>query len=156
MLFRFCFQQSNLAGYIPRASRKMSSSYNGRSNGRSDSFLDYQSSGQHSNERCCHKLWHCLRGSAKYRDMKMQCSLSSVNSVSALDQISRFLFPLAFLIVHVIYWTFYLRQNEWRHHFLLCHASKFTSYFISYPIQILHILLHLHPAPCCLISLQPN
>ena len=60
---------------------------------------------------CIVKCFHCLMGSATYRDIKQQGGRNRINSVSCIDQVSRFFFPLAFFGFHVFYWMTYVNVD---------------------------------------------
>jgi hypothetical protein len=60
-------------------------------------------------EHCCVKFWNCLLGSYSYRlKQRRQARFKNFNSVSKIDRISRIIFPILFLIFHILYWTLYL------------------------------------------------
>ncbi|XP_064637702.1 gamma-aminobutyric acid receptor alpha-like isoform X2 [Lineus longissimus] len=78
-------------------------------NGDTNTGIEYEASEWMMNDNCCMKFFNCLRGSAKYRDMKSRTSKRGVNSVSKIDRIARVLFPGSFLFFNICYWTVYLR-----------------------------------------------
>lgn len=90
-------------------------SFKARANGNSPSLNAHRSSHSYScpsKESCCTKFYHCLIGNHKYRDLKIKTSVmyrkGRINSVSRIDMASRILFPLAFIVFNVVYWTLYL------------------------------------------------
>ena len=82
-----------------------------RSNGNSKQALAYDDtdSDDDSPEAFCTRFINCLKGSAKYRDMKIRTSQPGINSVSRIDRIARILFPGSFLLFNIMYWTLYLK-----------------------------------------------
>ena len=56
---------------------------------------------------CMLQFWHCLKGNAKYREMKQRTKPSGTNSVSRIDRFSRVFFPLTFSVFQVLYWLAY-------------------------------------------------
>ena len=56
---------------------------------------------------CLLQFWNCLKGNAKYREMKQRMKPWGTNSVSRIDRFSRVSFPLAFSIFQVLYWLAY-------------------------------------------------
>ena len=61
-----------------------------------------------TNESCFLQLWNCMKGSSKYRDLKLLATAGGSNSVSNIDQLARVMFPMAFSGFHLFYWLTYL------------------------------------------------
>ncbi|KAK2178014.1 hypothetical protein NP493_565g00018 [Ridgeia piscesae] len=56
---------------------------------------------------CLLQFWNCLKGNAKYREMKLRVKPWGTNSVSRIDRFSRVSFPFAFSVFQVAYWLVY-------------------------------------------------
>ena len=93
-----------------RTSANAKARINGSSRMKGDQTRDQE--GHHgSREMCCLKFWYCLRGSAAYRKLQMLSTPHGVNSVSQIDIASRVLFPLAFVLFHIVYWWYYVDSS---------------------------------------------
>ena len=64
------------------------------------------------NPHCCMKFWYCLVGSATYKNLhKRNTRFKNMNSVSIIDRISRFCFPVLFIAFNLFYWIVYLEAG---------------------------------------------
>ena len=61
---------------------------------------------------CLLQFWNCLKGNAKYREMKLRVKPWGTNSVSRIDRFSRVSFPFAFSVFQVAYWLVYFDFNK--------------------------------------------
>ncbi|XP_023215415.1 gamma-aminobutyric acid receptor alpha-like [Centruroides sculpturatus] len=62
---------------------------------------------------CCYQFWNCILGSETYRAEMLSRvqGKDAINSVSKIDQISRILFPLSFVLLNIFYWLFYTSET---------------------------------------------
>ncbi len=89
----------------------------GKANGETHTTLHYSDLPLYppEKENCCWKFFHCIQGSAEYRDMKQRTNVhirDGINSVSRIDIASRIIFPFVFITFNVIYWITYLDFGE--------------------------------------------
>lgn len=60
-------------------------------------------------QACIASLWRCLTGNTDYRLQRQKSAdLEAGNSVSDIDMVSRFLFPLTFSLFNLLYWLVYV------------------------------------------------
>ena len=86
-----------------------------KTNGATSSVtLQYETMPGESNykDSCCYHFINCIKGSAKYRDLRVRRSRDSVNSVSKIDRTARILFPASFAIWNIFYWSLYLGVED--------------------------------------------
>lgn len=63
------------------------------------------------NDNFLYKFFNCLKGSAKYRDMKVRATPISINSVSKIDRSAKVVFPVTFITFNIFYWYSYLHDD---------------------------------------------
>lgn len=51
--------------------------------------------------------FYCLTGNMKYRYYIGSLSKRNINSISILDRVARFLFPVSFALTNAVYWSYY-------------------------------------------------
>ena len=86
-------------------------------NGRTNVSLQYgvrsEKPKKHLRDNCCFKFWYCLVGSATYRNLhRKNTKYKNMNSVSVIDRISRFCFPILFIAFNLFYWIVYLEAGS--------------------------------------------
>lgn len=62
---------------------------------------------QHSRQR------HLRRAEERAARRPASSKLDQINSVSNIDEISRVLFPFAFVCINLLYWYTFLSHTEW-------------------------------------------
>uniref|UniRef100_A0A1I8FV63 Gamma-aminobutyric acid receptor subunit alpha-6 n=1 Tax=Macrostomum lignano TaxID=282301 RepID=A0A1I8FV63_9PLAT len=65
-----------------------------------------------SHDSCPYAFLNCIKGSSKYKELKLMRSTKTVNSVSRIDEISKILFPALFALFNLGYWTLYLKVQS--------------------------------------------
>jgi len=74
----------------------------------SDASIENKSDKEH----CLVQFVYCLLGSSSYR-LRRQRLIGDkrFNSVSKIDQLSRVIFPVSFIVFQTCYWSFYIYAN---------------------------------------------